>query len=105
MSAAGRDPQTPPASGTHWLSRPQTIRVLWIVFGAILAVTVAAEALVHMHPRFRFESWFGFNAGYGFLVCVGMVLFAKALGMFLKRPDDYYEPKSTRSDDEERGGD
>jgi len=105
MSAAERDPQTPPAPETHWLRRPRTIRVLWIVFGAILTATVAAEVLVHMHPRFRFESWFAFNAGYGFLVCVGMVLFAKALGMLLRRPDDYYEPKSTLSDGEERGRD
>jgi hypothetical protein len=104
MSAGERDEQAA-VPQQHWLSRPGTIRVLWVVFAVILAATLAAEALVHMHPRFRFEDWFGFHAGYGFLACVGMVLFAKALGAFLKRPDDYYQPTSARSDGEERGRD
>ena len=104
MSAGERDAQAP-VPQQHWLSRPGTIRVLRVVFAAVLAATVAAEAFVHMHPRFRLEGWFGFHAGYGFLACVGMVLFANALGVFLKRPDDYYEPKSARPDCEERGHD
>ena len=31
-----------------------------------------------------------FGAVFGFLSCVLMVLFAKALGVLLKRPNDYY---------------
>ena len=37
------------------------------------------------------ESWFGFNAWYGFGTCVAMVVAAKLLGTFLKRNDRYYE--------------
>ena len=84
---------------------PETVRRLWVVFAVVLAVTVAAEALVHMHPRFRVEGWFGFHAGYGFLACVGMVLFAKGLGFLLKRPDDYYPGTSESPAGEERGRD
>ena len=36
------------------------------------------------------DGWFGFGAVFGFLSCLLMVLFAKALGVFLKRPRDYY---------------
>jgi hypothetical protein len=75
----------------HWLTRARTIRALWIVFGAALALTVAAEALVAHEPHFEVERVFGFNAWYGFLACAGLIGFAKLLGFVLKRPDTYYE--------------
>lgn len=105
MSTDDRDRQARPATPTHWLSRPETVRRLWVAFAFVLALTVVAEALVHMHPRFRVEGWFGFHAGYGFLACIGMVLFAKGLGFFLKRRDDYYPGTSEPPAGEERGRD
>ena len=68
MSTRERDSQARPATPTHWLSLPGTVRRLWVVFAVVLAVTVAAEAFVHMHPRFRIEGWFAFHAGYGYSV-------------------------------------
>jgi hypothetical protein len=75
----------------HWLARPDTIRLLWRVFAAVLAVTVLAELFVTHEPHFSVEGVFGFGAWYGFLACAGLILFAKALGAFLKRPDTYYD--------------
>jgi hypothetical protein len=75
----------------HWLARPATIRLLWRVFIAVLALTVVAEFLVAHHPHFGIESVPAFGAWYGFLACAGMILFAKGLAIFLKRPDTYYE--------------
>ncbi len=75
----------------HWLARPATIRLLWRLFIAVLAVTVAAELLVAHQPHFAPERLFGFNAWYGFLACGAMILFAKAIGVLLKRRDDYYD--------------
>lgn len=74
----------------HWLVQPRTIRLLWWIFGAILVLTVVAQWWVHVHAHFTVDGWPAFYAGYGFLSCVGMVLFAKVLGWVLKRPDDYY---------------
>lgn len=74
----------------HWLTRPETVRKLWILFGVVLALTVVAEAFVAHEPHFAVESVFGFNAWYGFLACGGMIAFAKLLGLWLKRPDTYY---------------
>ncbi len=91
MSTTEPNPNPPEA---HWLSRPATIRRLWQAFAAILIVSVLAQALVHVHAYFEFDGWFGFNAAFGFLSCVGMVLFAKLLGLLLKRPDDYYDRDS-----------
>jgi hypothetical protein len=74
----------------HWLVRPTTIKLLWRVFIAVLALTVAAELFVHLHPHFGFDGWFGFHAWYGFLSCAAMIIFAKGLGLLIKRPDTYY---------------
>lgn len=75
----------------HWLARPETIRKLWLAFIAILALTVLAELAVERHPHFAIEEVFGFGAWYGFVACVVLVFFSKALGAILKRPDDYYD--------------
>lgn len=75
----------------HWLVRPSTIRMLWIVFIVILVLTVLADLVVEHHPHFWIDGTFGFGAWYGFVSCVVLVFFSKALGKFLKRRDDYYE--------------
>ena len=75
----------------NWLERPKTIRLLWILFIAVLALTVAAEFVVDPHGYFGLGDTFGFNAWFGFASCVAMIVFAKLLGHFLKRPDTYYE--------------
>lgn len=74
----------------HWLARPATVRVLWRAFIAVLAVTVLAQLAFGVKGYFGADGWFGFGAAYGFLSCLIMVLAAKALGVFLKRDDDYY---------------
>lgn len=77
----------------HWLVRPENIRVLWRAFIAILALTVAAEFFVAHEPYFGIDGYFAFNAWFGFLACAALILFAKGLGAFLKRPDDYYDER------------
>ena len=86
----------------HWLLRPETIRKLWFTFYLILAITLLAGLFIHPHAYFGIDGSFGFYAWYGFITCVAMVLFAKLLGLFLKRPEDYYSSQSereARSDD------
>jgi Na+/proline symporter len=86
----------------HWLVRPSSIRLLWQVFAAVLAVTVLAQLFISVKGYFGVDGWFGFGALFGFLSCVAMVLVAKALGVVLKRDEDYY---TARSLDEESGND
>jgi hypothetical protein len=75
----------------HWLARPGTIRLLWAIFIVVLAGLVALDLLVTHHPNFSLDSSFGFGAWFGFLSCVALIVFAKALGAILKRPDTYYD--------------
>lgn len=64
--------------------------MLWMVFIAILAGTVAIQIWVHVHAEFGVEGTFGFNAWYGFGACVALIVVAKVLGIFIKRTDTYY---------------
>lgn len=83
----------------HWLMRRESITRLWMVFIAILAGTVLAEAWIPNTPHFEVEGLFGFNALYGFLACGAMILVAKALGLLLKRPESYYDEREGSADD------
>jgi hypothetical protein len=75
----------------HWLVRPGTIRLLWIIFLLVLALTVLASLFTEAHAEFWLDGSFAFNAWYGFLTCIGMVLVAKLLGRLLHRKDSYYD--------------
>lgn len=74
----------------HWLDDQRNVKKLWRGFLVILALTVIAGFFVDLHPHFEIESWFAFNAAFGFITCLLMIVGAKALGIFLKRPDNYY---------------
>ena len=75
----------------HWLARPTTIKLLWRVFAAVLALTVLAQLLIGVKGYFGVDGWFAFGAVFGFLSCLAMVLVAKGLGFVLKRGEDYYQ--------------
>ena len=75
----------------HWLVKPATIRKLWWLLGIVLAITVIAQAVIHIHAYFDIDGRFGFYALFGFLSCALMVLFAKLLGLIVKRHEHYYE--------------
>jgi hypothetical protein len=79
----------------HWLTRPSTIKLLWIVFVVVLALTVVAGVWLTEEPHFEIERLFAFNAAYGFVVCAAMILVAKVLGVLLKRRDTYYEERAS----------
>jgi hypothetical protein len=84
---------TPDDKTLHWLVRPLTIRRLWIGGGVILAGLVLADFFVHGHPSFGADGTFGFYAWFGLVTCMAMVLVAMALGVLLKRKDDFYDDR------------
>lgn len=94
-----------PPYDNHWLTRPATIRGLWIVFSIILAATVFAQFVIPVKGKFPLESSFGFAAWFGFVACVAMVLVAKVAGWVLKRPEDYYEDQLVKDPGKKPDGD
>ena len=74
----------------HWLDRPRNVRRLYRGFIVVLALSVLAEAALQLHPHFEVESIFGFHAWFGFIGCAAMIVLAKGLARWLKRPDTYY---------------
>lgn len=75
----------------HWLARDSTIKKLWIAFIVVLAATVLMDLAIERHPLFGLDGTFGFSAWFGFFSCVALIVVAKILGWFLKRPDTYYD--------------
>lgn len=75
----------------HWLVRDGTIRLLWIVFVAVLGATVLVDLVVQHHPHFGIDGSFGFGAWFGFASCVALIAFARIVGLVLKRPDTHYD--------------
>lgn len=88
MDTKPRVPASPESS--HWLDEPRNVKRLWRGFLVVLALTVLAEGVVHLHPQFEIESVFGFSAWFGFMACAAMIVAARALALVLKRPDNYY---------------
>jgi hypothetical protein len=65
---------------------------LFIVICLFLASLLGLELLVSKHPFFPWEHWFGFNAVFGFIAFVALILVAKyILRPIIKRKEDYYD--------------
>lgn len=77
----------------QFLSRPHVVRRLWWLFSVVLALTLLAQLVFYVKGYFTVDGWFGFGAVYGFLCCLLMVVFARAIGAVLKRPRDYYRER------------
>ena len=83
---------TPSNDGkTYWLDDMRNVRK--IVWGLVFACAglFVADAFYQKHAYFSAENWFGFYALYGFFMCVGLVLVAKVIRIFLMRDEDYYD--------------
>ena len=76
---------------SYWIERKTTIKgILYGLFIICFALFVA-DAFYHKHIVFEVQSLFGFYAIFGFFMCVGLVLVAKVLRLFLMRDEDYYD--------------
>jgi uncharacterized membrane protein len=75
----------------YWLDDRRNVnKVVWALV-AVCALLFVADAFYDKHPHFVAETYFGFFGVFGFVVCVGLVLIAKALRVVLKRGEDYYD--------------
>jgi len=87
--------EKPSTDDDHWLTRPASVRRLWIAFALVLAAVVLLQLTVKVKATFGLDGSFGFGAWFGFAACVAMVLVARVLGWLLKRPEGYYDRRPT----------
>tara|TARA_R110000868_G_scaffold28525_7_gene106907 strand:- start:4902 stop:5192 length:291 start_codon:yes stop_codon:yes gene_type:complete len=91
-------PENPGNGGRkYWLDNPRNVdKVYWSVILVCVGLFLA-DALYHKHPEFGIEKVFGFYGLYGFFACVGLVLAAKGLRLWLMRGEDYYDDNEDKS--------
>ena len=65
-------------------------KIVWALV-ALSAVSVFAELFYHKHTHYGFQGYIGFDAFYGFVSCVLLVLAAKQLRKVVMRDEDYYD--------------
>jgi hypothetical protein len=85
MSERGEDQQT------GWFDDPQHVSWLIRALIAVCVLSVVADLFYDKHAEFHFRELFGFDAVYGFVCYVLLVLIAKQLRKVLMRPEDYYD--------------
>ena len=78
----------------HWSDNKRNIKRIIYALYVICAALFLAEFFYHKHTVFSFDSWFGFYAIYGFIICVGLVIGAKVIRVVLMRREDYYDSSS-----------
>jgi hypothetical protein len=71
--------------------KPENVRRFLGFFYVSLVVLLIVDFFIHKHAEFPWESAPDFFAVYGFVSCVGLIFIAKALRLFIKRDEDYYD--------------
>lgn len=75
----------------HWILKKENIKKLWVCSIVLLVSLILVQLIFPIKGHFEVESWIGFGAWFGFIACILMILFAKILGLVVKKPEDYYE--------------
>ena len=71
--------------------KPKNVKRFLFIFYLSLVVLLIIDFFIHKHAEFPWEEAPDFFAVYGFVSCVLLIFIAKALRLFVKRDEDYYE--------------
>jgi hypothetical protein len=89
-----------PALG-RWLmfvdDRRNVDRIVYALY-AVCALLFLAEFFYKKKAYLDIEYIPGFYGFYGFVMCAALVICAKGMRVFLKRPEDYYAPYDVESE-------
>lgn len=82
-----------------WIDRPGSgDRIFWALV-VLCGVLFVADFTYHKHGHFAVENVPGFYAIYGFVMFTALILAAKTLRIFIKRPENYYGKAAVDSED------
>ncbi|HIF92220.1 MAG: hypothetical protein ABGX04_14495 [Myxococcales bacterium] len=79
------------AEEDRWLDRPSSINLIIKILVAACVLSVLADFFYHKHADYSFQDWIAFDAVFGFVAYVGLVMTAKGLRRLLMRDEDYYD--------------
>ena len=87
----GHDHGTEATDDPRWLDQPGAVnKIIWALC-IVSGLTVVADLFYHKHGHWHFQEFMGFDAFYGFVACVGLVIAAKGMRVLLMRDEDYYD--------------
>ena len=82
-----------------WVDRPGSANKIFWGLAVVCGLMFLASFTFEAHGHFEVEHIPGFYAVYGFVMFTGLILAAKLLRVFIKRPEDYYGDKAVDSED------
>lgn len=82
----------------YWLERPGSVGKLIGILMTVASLAVVADGFYEKHGHYAFERIFGFQAAYGFVSCVVLVLAATQMRKLVMRDEHYYEPADDQYD-------
>ncbi len=81
-----------------WIDNKKNIDLIPYALYFLCTILFISDFVYHKHVNIGVEKIPGFYALYGFCISVFLVVCAKAIRVFLKRPEDYYAPYDVESE-------
>ncbi|MBV1896766.1 MAG: hypothetical protein KUG70_09925 [Rhodobacteraceae bacterium] len=94
------NPDSFPALGRAllWVDKPGSATKIIYALAAVCVVLGLLDFAYHKHGHFEVEYLPNFYGFYGFIMFTALILLAKTLRLFIKRPEDYYGDKAIDSE-------
>ncbi|SFT81691.1 hypothetical protein [Sedimentitalea nanhaiensis] len=77
-----------------WVDGPGNVDKIVYALAGVCVVLFLADFTYKKHPYFTAEEIPGFYGIYGFVMFSALILVAKTLRFFIKRPENYYGDKA-----------
>ena len=77
-----------------WFTDPANANKIFGALAVICLMTFLADFTYKKYGHFSVEYIPGFYAAYGFVMFTALILVAKTLRIFIKRPEDFYGEKA-----------
>lgn len=77
-----------------WVDKPGSANKIFRGLAIVCGLLFLADFTYEKHGYFDVENIPGFYGIYGFVMFTALILAAKALRIFIKRPEDYYGDKA-----------
>lgn len=94
------NPNSFPALGRAmlWVDKPGNATKIIYALVVVCILLGLADFAYHKHGHFEIEKFPNFYGFYGFIMFSALIIAAKTLRYFIKRPEDYYGDKAVDSE-------